>query len=562
VLTLAAGTEAAGIDFTIRVPPPFYAPVAQRPVRRDAVGTILGRVVRADGLPVRRARVELSSAERLFSPRSTFTDDDGRYEITSLPPGDYLIEVTDARFTTARFGQHGPTDRGAVVTIKAGETADHIDVSMPRPSAIVGRVFDEYGDPVENVTISARQLRWSVGRLRMVDVSGAPYVRTDDRGRFRAYGLPAGRYVVRAMIGSGANATAKPDDAAGYPPTFFPGTSVASEAQPVEIVADADALNVDFALVPGRTARVSGRALRADGQPFEGVVVLIPSARSGAIPVSGGLRHTTDSGTFAFDNLTPGEYVVQAGTSRDGVSREGEFGLQFVTVAGVDVGDVVVRMSAGSSVAGRITFEGGPPPSASEIELSPTVSDMDFVSLVDNPVARAEIRDDWSFEMHGLNGPRRLTVTRAPDGWMLARVLLHGADITDAAVPFGLPSQSASDVEVVLTNRVTEIAGAVVDERGRPRPDASLVAFATRRSLWYRGSRFVRLTNAASNGAFAIRALPPGDYLVAVIDARDAADAEGVLDNPDFLQRLASDATRVSLADGQHATVDVRPARR
>src|SRR5262249_37063533 len=148
-----------------------------------------------------------------------------------------------------------------------------------------------------------------------------------------------------------------------------------------------------------------------------------------------------------------------------------------------DVAEVNIRMSVGSSIAGRITFDGGAPPSASAIELSPVAADVDFVSLADNPVARADIHDDWSFEMHGLNGPRRLTLMRAPDGWTLERVLLHGADVTDAAAPFGSPTQSATDVEVVLTSRVSEIAGRLTDERGRAWRDASVVAFSTRRAL-------------------------------------------------------------------------------
>ena len=215
-------------------------------------------------------------------------------------------------------------------------------------------------------------------------------------------------------------------------------------------------------------------------------------------------------------------------------------------------------MSIGSSVTGRITFDGGAPPSAGGIELSPVAADIDFVSLADNPVARADVHDDWSFEMHGLNGSRRLTLARAPDGWMLERVLLHGADVTDAAVPFGSPTQSATDVEVVLTHRVAEIAGRLTDERGRPWPDASVVAFSTRRALWYRNSRFVAAADVGGDGQFTLKTLPPGDYFVAAVDKRETPDVNGELDNPGLLQRLASGATRVTLGDGQRAVVDVR----
>src|SRR5712692_71450 len=46
--------------------PPIDSP--SQPARPGASGAVRGRVLRADGLPVRRARVQLSSADRLFSP--------------------------------------------------------------------------------------------------------------------------------------------------------------------------------------------------------------------------------------------------------------------------------------------------------------------------------------------------------------------------------------------------------------------------------------------------------------------------------------------------------------
>jgi protocatechuate 3,4-dioxygenase beta subunit len=323
VLTLAAGSETAGIDFIVAVPPLAFRPVPQPPARRGTLAAIRGRVVHADGLPVRGARVEASSADERFSPRSTATDDDGRYEL-NLPAGDYFVEANDARFSIARFGETHPMDRGTIVTVKGGEVAERIDMSMPRPIAIAGRVLDEFGDPLEKVTMVAQQLRWSAGRLRLAGIRGAPYARTDDRGRFRLFALPPGRFVVRADLSMTPATKDQPYDASDYAPTFFPGTTIPAEAQTVELGPDTDALSVDFALVRGRTARVSGRVLRADGQPFDGNVHLIGSARSGAIVGMGSEHTTTDHGTFAFGNLTPGEYVIQAATSRDGVSREGE----------------------------------------------------------------------------------------------------------------------------------------------------------------------------------------------------------------------------------------------
>jgi hypothetical protein len=48
---------------------------------------------------------------------------------------------------------------------------------------------------------------------------------------------------------------------------------------------------------------------------------------------------------------------------------------------------------------------------------------------------------------------------------MLKRISIKDIDMTDAALPFGVEKQSLKDVEVVLTDEVTEVAGTVTDAR-------------------------------------------------------------------------------------------------
>ena len=137
---------------------------------------------------------------------------------------------------------------------------------------------------------------------------------------------------------------------------------------------------------------------------------------------------------------------------------EGEFAALSVTVNGTDVKDLVVQTSPGSTITGRVTFDGARSPSSRNFDLSAVPADADLAPL-DGNFARADIRNDWTFEMSGISGPRRLRLLRAPRGWGLKQILVNGVDVTDTPLPFGSKSQSLSDVEVVLTDRITEIAG-------------------------------------------------------------------------------------------------------
>ena len=69
----------------------------------------------------------------------------------------------------------------------------------------------------------------------------------------------------------------------------------------------------------------------------------------------------------------------------------------------------------------------------------------------------------------------------------------------------------------VLTDRVSELRGAIADDRARPAPDANVIVFSTDRDRWYPASRFLRTAVAGADGAFTIAGLPFGSYYAAAV---------------------------------------------
>jgi hypothetical protein len=170
------------------------------------------------------------------------------------------------------------------------------------------------------------------------------------------------------------------------------------------------------------------------------------------------------------------------------------------------------------------------------------------------------VGDDLTFELGGIHGPRRLTIDRSASGWVLRSVIANGVDITDVPLPFGTAEQSLNDVEVVITNRVTELNGNVSDSRGRPATDYSLLIFPADRDQWYPASRYFRRVTPGASDRFLVRGLPPADYFVAAITGRPDLTTNGndAWQDPEVLEALASGAARVTLTEGQKVSVSAR----
>jgi protocatechuate 3,4-dioxygenase beta subunit len=564
-IAVKAGEETPGINFTAALPPPgpqltSGGPPPQSPLPPQRLGgtaAIEGRVVNANGLPIRRARVQIVSGEQLFTPYLTSTDDDGRYEFRGLKPGNYFINAGSLGDRPAPFSAVPGSELGDKIAIEAGETRSHVDIFLPHRGVISGRILDEYGDPMANANVRLDLVLLSRGRRRVVPAPSVTTRNTDDRGRYRLFGLAPGKYIVAAVVGESVPGW-QTADWPGYALTYFPGTPTPAEAQAVELAAGQQALNVEFSLVHGRLARISGLATLSDGSPLQGIVALMQSAGSGAIATPPVHVQTNADGSFVFERIPPGEYVVQSSTRRSTVSSEGEFAAQFVTVDGTDLTGLAVHLSAGSTIEGKVTFDGGDPPEDPDFHISPVPADPDLASLVDNAPARADIHDDWTFEISGVNGPRRLQLTQAPEGWALKAIRVGGIDATDTVFPFGTADQSLRDVEVMLTKRLTALT---VTQKGPPRPYIRFVAFATDAARRYPGSRYMAIGVPAGGGEATLKGLPPGEYYVAAL-GMETLTVSTAFDEGEFLESLVAGATRITLTEGESRSVSVGVIRR
>jgi hypothetical protein len=427
------------------------------------------------------------------------------------------------------------------------------DIQLSGGGAVSGTIVDAAGEPFQGVAVRALRVRHENGRT-VARSAGWERV-TDDRGRYRLFGLSPGSYLIVARLDAIEFTTGS--STTGLPSLYFPGANHIAAAQPLLIETGSDLTGIDLTFAATPVARVRGRTLDAIGHRLVGRVFLTPSQRSGAIGSEPRVMRASDDGAFEFIDVPPGDYVLQA-IADAGFGGPAEFGSEYVTVTDQDPPPVVINTSRGATVEGRFVVEGVPDPPMRAYSLQASSADPDHSPVGGRGAFPLAIHDDGRFYIRGLHGSMRLTVPNTLPGWYLKSMTIGGVDVTDGPFDFGHEEVTVPDALVVLSDSGAGITGAIEYPQGARRITATVIAFSTNRDTWFDGSRHVKRTASAVNGGFDVAGLPPGDYFVAAIDAATPLDLQA----PDTLESLVPRAARVTAREGVVSEVTLSLVRR
>jgi hypothetical protein len=218
-----------------------------------------------------------------------------------------------------------------------------------------------------------------------------------------------------------------------------------------------------------------------------------------------------------------------------------------------DIRHVSLSPRKPSALAGAIvTDENKPPPfAASRIRVNPVNADPESVLVTWGAPREQPPRPDWSFRFSNMDGEYLFRVNGLPEGWMLKSVFVGGRDVIDTPLTLTRGAPDIEGLQLVLSRTGAKLGGEVVDRDGAPAPDATVMLFGEDRALWGPGSRFIHVTRPDDSGRFALAGLPPGVYRAI---ARDVV-GEGQWEDPEFLQTLLRDASRVELPASASGTI-------
>src|SRR5215831_868050 len=125
----------------------------------------------------------------------TVSDAEGKYRLNGLPAGQVSVAAWAPTFVQP---ESSDLDKGRILDLAADETVEGIDLKLTKGGVITSRITDVEAKPVidERVEIVRVNDKGESDNLRQPIQANWFMNGTDDRGIYRVYGLPAGRYKV------------------------------------------------------------------------------------------------------------------------------------------------------------------------------------------------------------------------------------------------------------------------------------------------------------------------------------------------------------------------------
>lgn len=513
----------------------------QRPVQpatqKTETCTLEGRVAGAiKGEPVRKATILLFQTGQPQGQRyTTTTGSGGSFAMQDIEPGKYRLMVMRSGYAPTQYGAHSPGHDGITLSLDPGQDLRDLLIQLTPQSVIAGRVLDEDGEPVPQVSLQLFRYGYSDGK-RQHEASG--FAMTNDLGEYRLFDLAPGRYFLSAT------AQIEMDQSTSgpvYAATYYPGTTDAAGAAPLDLRPGMQLRGIDIPIMKTRTVRIRGRTiLPAKGQPNQQAhVMLTPRDQSRGFGAqdSGPID---PQGRFEFRGVAPGAYFVVA----QWVQGEIVFSAQqAIDVREHDVENIVLELSPPSELKGLLRVEGGLPENVTDLQIMLEPAASGFLGWLSG-----RIHNDGSFTVSHVGASQyQMKVQGAGEGYYVKSARLGDKDVLDS----GLDAARgiAGSLEVVLSSG-GQVEGVVLNAKDQPAAGATVVAVPEQRSQW----RMYKENTTDQYGRFHIKGVAPGEYKLFAWE-----DVEtGAYEDPEFLKGFESLGESVTIREGRHESKQLK----
>jgi protocatechuate 3,4-dioxygenase beta subunit len=488
---------------------------------KAGTAAVSGRVT-LRGEPARGVMIILDGHSRFTSnTHSARTDENGRFRFTGVAAGPYSVHAIAPGYASAEGDSLSAREKS--LNIAEGEKVENIDFEIRRGGVISGRITDSQGRPMieETITLSKRN-RNNLPDNNFIYTRSNDMHLTDDRGVYRIYGLPEGRYLVSVGYAQTRGENSITSRRAIYSRVFYPNVISEFEAKAIEVSEGSEATNVDITLSdPKETRDISGRVVDAGtGKPVPDlevdIIAISSDGRGMGISIGDRVQSESD-GVFRIFGVTPGKYhllVPGRDENRGYVSDE----LRIIDISEDHATGIELKVRRGTaSISGVVVIEGTNDPkvlaklSQINVKVDVGLADQSIWGYVGSlPV---EVNADGSFRIIGLHAGNAMIRASPPDmsGITVARVELNGTPAL-GGIEINAGEQ-VTGVRVVLLYGALTLRGAMKVVGGTLPAGYGFHAgaFRTDQNAQYRHWALID-----ERGQFAFENLAPGEYEIRV----------------------------------------------
>jgi Carboxypeptidase regulatory-like domain len=494
-------------------------------------GSITGRVVADDGEGVGNVTVFLHVVgARSGGPRTTATDENGKFRFSDLDQHEYGITVAD-------FGGYvrTPPSEAERQRPRYYRIGDDVTVTMTRGGVITGRVTNANGEPVIAVAVTAIRVRDAEGAPARVGYPSRQRF-TNDRGVYRIYGLTPGTYVVAANRRDN-NFSPGPAPYDDELPAYHPAATTRADAAEIKVGAGVEITGVDIRYGGGRGHTVSGVVSGGKGIVTRPAVSVQLFGAHGELSANSAyIRPGDDNRGFAFYGLPDGEYIITARSS--GADQGLAAAPARITLSGADVAGIEMKLDPLGSVSGRVVIDGLPNSCDPKRKIS---LDRFLITLMrddlraDAPpflrysgVSNQGVGENGNFTINSVGPGHYRIVARSPDEYLYVKAITASAatparrGAARVANPAGGVSQNGFTVRLgeKMAGVTVTFAEGAASLRGKVAPDNEGARLPSRLRLHLipadpkAAEDVLRYseTIARSEGAFTFNNIAPGKY--------------------------------------------------
>ncbi|MDZ7375862.1 MAG: gliding motility-associated C-terminal domain-containing protein [candidate division KSB1 bacterium] len=253
-------------------------------------GKISGHIYTASHEPLAKVEVRAIAFTGPYFQRIAYSKDDGSYEITQLPVGQYYVRVQNkAGYLNFYYNNVLEKSDATLIKINNNQHVSGIDFYLERGGFISGRIFNKAGQPItQNCTI---------GFFDAKTYSLRGFIDGRPDGSYISPALPAGPHVVKA--------SALPS---GYLLTYYPNVSTQDSAQAIQVTVGDTSSNINFYLEKG--GAIAGLVLgdEPDRPPIANAWVVVTNWQNGEWSSE---CYSNSRGYYCAAGLRPGTYRVQ-----------------------------------------------------------------------------------------------------------------------------------------------------------------------------------------------------------------------------------------------------------